>query len=446
VALAGGSVMAAVAAGRRTSSAFPSFVARYGYDALLESVKPLPSVIALPEVESAMELPAFGNGTLSIGREQVSGGDVTFLGLPELQPWPIVKLVAGRMPLASDPTGVLASVTAEQFGVHLGSIITMPMYSSTQHSALSAPAGSIPPHGPTVHLVVVGIEADAVDFPSGTPFFSVFAGPAFERTFGPRLLLATATLVRLRHGSADVSRFSEQFEHLAAGKGYAENVDALEATVQQTITPQVTGWNLLALLAALAALAVVGQAFGRQSAAQVESYPTLRALGVRPAELFRLGVVSATSIGLLGAVGAVGLAWALSPLTPLGVARRPFYRLRVRSARAGSRSHRRRPALRRPRSPAGMAVLSGPRRWAATGACLGSRLGGLRSLAGRRQRAPERSRRHQARSPARHGRCRSTRRNRTPRLQPGRHRPRRHRRLRCRSLQPDEDPSSLRAG
>jgi ABC-type lipoprotein release transport system permease subunit len=321
VALAGGSVMAAVAAGRRTSSAFPSFVARYGYDALLESVKPLPSVIALPEVESAMELPAFGNGTLSIGREQVSGGDVTFLGLPELQPWPIVKLVAGRMPLASDPTGVLASVTAEQFGVHLGSIITMPMYSSTQHSALSAPAGSIPPHGPTVHLVVVGIEADAVDFPSGTPFFSVFAGPAFERTFGPRLLLATATLVRLRHGSADVSRFSEQFEHLAAGNGYAENVDALEATVQQTITPQVTGWNLLALLAALAALAVVGQAFGRQSAAQVESYPTLRALGVRPAELFRLGVVSATSIGLLGAVGAVGLAWALSPLTPLGVAR-----------------------------------------------------------------------------------------------------------------------------
>ena len=108
VALAGGSVMAAVAAGRRTSSAFPSFVARYGYDALLESVKPLPSVIALPGVESAMELPAFGNGTLSIGREQVSGGDVTFLGLPELQPWPIVKLVAGRMPLASDPTGAVS--------------------------------------------------------------------------------------------------------------------------------------------------------------------------------------------------------------------------------------------------------------------------------------------------------------------------------------------------
>jgi hypothetical protein len=313
--------MAAVAAGRRTSSAFPSFVARYGYDVLLESLRPLPAVVALPQVRGAVELPGFLDSTTSVGGTSVPADDVTFLGLPARPAWPLVKLVAGHLPVASQPSEVLASLTTEQFGVHVGSIITMPMYASSQRDELSAASGTISPRGPTLHLAVVGIEADAADFPSGAPMFTLFAGPALERTLGPHLLQATATLVRLRHGASDVSDFSAQFEHLSAGVGYAENVDDLEATVQQSITPQVTGWDLLALLAALAALAVVGQAFGRQSVAQAESYPMLRALGLRPGELFRLGVFTAASIGALGAVGAVALAWALSPLTPVGVAR-----------------------------------------------------------------------------------------------------------------------------
>src|SRR5712691_5196594 len=50
VALVGGFVMAAAAAGRRTAAAFPDFVARHGYDAIIYSGRPLPALARIPQV------------------------------------------------------------------------------------------------------------------------------------------------------------------------------------------------------------------------------------------------------------------------------------------------------------------------------------------------------------------------------------------------------------
>ena len=50
VALVGGLVITAAAAGRRTAAAFPGFVARHGYDAVVYSGRPHPELARLPQV------------------------------------------------------------------------------------------------------------------------------------------------------------------------------------------------------------------------------------------------------------------------------------------------------------------------------------------------------------------------------------------------------------
>ena len=45
IAVASGFVLASTAAGRRTDSAFPRYIASHGYDAIVYTVKPLPEFI-----------------------------------------------------------------------------------------------------------------------------------------------------------------------------------------------------------------------------------------------------------------------------------------------------------------------------------------------------------------------------------------------------------------
>ena len=53
ISVVGGVVMAAAAAGRRTESAFPAFVAAHGFDADVYATQPAPKIPRLPEVSSA---------------------------------------------------------------------------------------------------------------------------------------------------------------------------------------------------------------------------------------------------------------------------------------------------------------------------------------------------------------------------------------------------------
>jgi hypothetical protein len=78
---------------------------------------------------------------------------------------------------------------------------------------------------------------------------------------------------------------------------------------------------VLAGLAALAALAVIGQAVARQAATERADHPALSAVGLRPRELIAVALVRAALIGAAGAAGAVLVAALASPLTPVGEAR-----------------------------------------------------------------------------------------------------------------------------
>ena len=135
----------------------------------------------------------------------------------------------------------------------------------------------------------------------------------------PKASVFDAYAVRLRHGAGDLPRFDADV--LAIGGAGTSDVAQLKTSVTDAIHPQAVGWWVLALLAAIAGLAVIAQALSRQAGVETETYRTLSALGFGSNGLIELGLVRAFAIGCAGAVGAMLVAFALSPLAPVGEAR-----------------------------------------------------------------------------------------------------------------------------
>jgi hypothetical protein len=319
VAVAGGFVLAATAAARRTEAAIGGFVARHGSNVVAYSAAPLPRLARLPEVRSAVPVlapyaaqPLCPSCTKPIDSEDFLVNEVPPGALPHL-----VALLSGRMPDQSNPHEVLASFTlARDNGVRIGTVLRVPLGSEAQLQGTTR--DQRPVLQPAVR--VVGIVAAETEFPSGAgPHYDLYATRAFAAAANRRAALLHTYYVRFAHGPADLAAFDSQTRSLGVYGTYDE--DQAAAAVQASIRPQVIGWYVLAGLAALAALAVIGQAVARQAATERADHPTLAALGLRPRDFVLLGLVRAVLVGAAGAAGAVLLAAAASPLTPVGVAR-----------------------------------------------------------------------------------------------------------------------------
>ncbi len=316
-------VLFATAAGRRTASAFPRFIAAHGYDAEVYTSVPLPELAKLPTVASAIEVLDEANGqpTCTCGH-LINTNDFTLAWVPPKALGRFAQLVSGHMPDQSSPDQVLASFTLEQdYGVRVGTVIRVPLYAASQLPTLNNAVGALPPpKGPTVSLRVVGVEAAEIEFPSGqTPVYDVFATTAFARSVLPRTASFLGYVVRLRHGQADYALF--QAEAKALGVQGAPNLGTPAALVESSVHPQAVGWWVLAVLAGLAGLAVISQALSRQSIVEGEDYPTYGALGLSTRQLTAIAMARTIVVALLGAAGGVVIAILLSPLAPVGEAR-----------------------------------------------------------------------------------------------------------------------------
>jgi hypothetical protein len=325
ISVVGGLVLAAAAAGRRTESAFPRFVAAHGFDAFVYADQPEPKVATLPGVTSATKvvIPDIGNATCRCTHPiDQSGFSVLAIG-QGISPY---RLLSGHLPDPASENQVLASFTLQQdYGVQIGTVIRVPFEAPSEAAAYENPNVPLPnPRGPSVAFRVVGIEATEYDFPSGdAPSYQLLTTPAFARAVLPRSAVEYQYFVRLRHGTEDVPRFDEAVSSFGQSRGFVadSSEDGQALAVEKSIHPQAVGWWFLAALAALVGLAVVGQALGRQSIIESEDHPTLAALGVSRRQLVALGSARNLLVGLVGAVGAVGIAAALSPIAPLGEAR-----------------------------------------------------------------------------------------------------------------------------
>jgi hypothetical protein len=324
-ALVSGLAMAAAVAARRTDSAFPRFLAAHGYDAVLYAGQPLPGLSRSPGVASVTPVGSVQNGPVTCTCTRPVGSNLALLEVPSPRLAQVTKLVAGRLPRSSAAGEVLASVTlAADKGVRVGSVFHVPLYGRQQAAALDR-GKPPPPRGPQVTLRVVGLEAAENEFPSGQqPSYYLYTTPAFAAAVNSRALPFTIYYVRLRHGAASLPGFDAGIRHLEQQTRQQVIIVHLGGgadAVMASIRPQVAGWWVLTGIAALAGLAVVGQAAARQSAAASVDNRVLAALGMSPRQLAALGVLRAAVTGVVAAAAAVAAAVAVSGLTPLGEAR-----------------------------------------------------------------------------------------------------------------------------
>jgi hypothetical protein len=321
VALVGGFVMAAAATGRRTAAAFPDFVARHGYDALVYSGRPLPALARIPQVKQVTPVlaPYAFSPRCASCRTPIDPGSFDIFEIPPGRLPRTVRLLSGRMPDQSRPDEVLASYTlAMNSGARLGSVIQVLIPTRAQ---LNEGAGRVNLAAvPRRSLRVVGFVITENEFPNGQgPRYDLFPTRAFAAAVNHRTRVGPFYYVRLRHGAADLPAFESQVRPLdSLGP---DDLDFDAAGVQGAIRPQAIGWGVLAGLAALAGLAVIGQASARQFVAEQDDHQTLSAVGLRPWQFVAVGLARAAIIGTVGAAGAVALATLLSPLSPVGDAR-----------------------------------------------------------------------------------------------------------------------------
>jgi predicted lysophospholipase L1 biosynthesis ABC-type transport system permease subunit len=128
------------------------------------------------------------------------------------------------------------------------------------------------------------------------------------------------SLARLRPGMAAAAQHQVE----ALGRGQQAGVQQLgdqARDVNRSIRLVAVALWLLAGLLLVVAVLVLGQLLARQIALDASDYPVLHTLGMTRRQLAGLAVARGTAIGAAGGALAVGVAIALSPLTPIGLAR-----------------------------------------------------------------------------------------------------------------------------
>lgn len=240
--------------------------------------------------------------------------------------FPDAKLTGGRLWVSrghevgpfdhlafSLPTGRLARPIRTRFGWHIVQAVS-----------------PIVAGGELVRLRVVGVAATTDPYPLGSATLT----PAFHRRYWVDSRYASYSVwVRLRHGAADIPA-------LGAVRGGVIRQSDETAKIQPSVHHDAQALWIAAGFGALLALLLVAPAFLRLASVAATANPTLRTIGMTRTQLVAGDVIRAAAIGAVAAAASVALAFAVSPLTPVGLARElepdPGFALDVRTVVIGA--------------------------------------------------------------------------------------------------------------
>ena len=331
--LVGGATIVALAGARRTETAYPRFLERTrAFDVLatnggttVDNINrqfDFDQVARLPMVADAASVSYyFPAGTTPSGRSlapsdltPVASADGRFGG--DLNG---VRVLAGRLPGGEHEVAVTV-LARDRLGVDVGQTLELHL-SGPLAAARAAGAEGDAGQPDTEPFRVVGVVAMQGGFPPVTGGLPppVLLSPAYARGHPDA---AQVIAVRLHRGTADIAAFEQELNRLAGGEQVV-TTNQIEQTsvVQRSLAVQVTALRVLAGLLAAVGVLVLGQAITRQGLLDADDHGTLRALGATAGQLRGLGLSRAFAIALGAAVVAAATAVALSPLTPVGVAR-----------------------------------------------------------------------------------------------------------------------------
>ncbi|HEY6429394.1 MAG TPA: hypothetical protein VIX84_19390, partial [Acidimicrobiales bacterium] len=273
-ALALGLVLAGAQTARRTATAFSRYKAAHGYDAVTYSAEPAQHLAALAKFGTTTTVVYVGSAPPACdGCDAINTNNFGVNEAPPRSLGRLVKLVAGRMPNESDASEVLASYNLVPFGIHVGSVLHLPLVASSQRPAVLGNQ-NLTPHGPVATVHVVGLEVSEFEFPGAqTPSYDIYTTAAFARAYNSKTVTLYEYFFNLRHGQAAVP----EFEAIVPQHGLqgVVDMDAEGNTIATSIAPQAVGWWILTGLAALVGIVVLVQALARQAALEAEDFPAL---------------------------------------------------------------------------------------------------------------------------------------------------------------------------
>lgn len=239
------------------------------------------------------------------------------------------RLIAerGRVPDPTNPYEFAVSADAARLlHWHVGQVIEMAGYSFQQLFSSTTPLPKSPPVT-SLSMTLTGIVAsdssvvhDQVDRYPALAFFT----PALTRIM---IAKNAAGFGQYALKLDDEANYVPAVEReliglLPRGSSYQFHVTAVdEGVVERATKPESIALGAFAIIAALSALLIAGQAIGRTIRKGYRDLDTLRACGADPAMIAAdslCGVLGAILLGALGA-GAIGLA--LTPLTPIAAVR-----------------------------------------------------------------------------------------------------------------------------
>jgi ABC-type lipoprotein release transport system permease subunit len=302
-------------------------------------------VAALPQVAETSQDPYLFLSPDKAGREVGSMNPIAAADDRAFRTMNRPHLLHGRLARLDRPSeAVIDGLTARLRHLHVGSRVTMWSFSRQQIAAAgSGGFAALPaPEGPAYTFDVVGIirlPSSVNPPPESAVQDALYEGaggilltPAFLQRYAEDLGVAVEEVpgiegfrVRLRHGLADLPGFERDVRNLVSpGDGQIHTGSDNQAAAIKSRRAMHLGAIALVLfgiLAGLAAVLVLGQSLSRQVAADAAENPTLAALGLSRRQLLVVPFVRTIVIALAGATSAVVAAVALSPLTPIGLAR-----------------------------------------------------------------------------------------------------------------------------
>jgi hypothetical protein len=176
-------------------------------------------------------------------------------------------------------------------------------------------------------VVGIGVSPDEVVPVTAGTGSTMFGTPAFWKRYGDPTQLEFDGMFLILEPGTDPQALHEQVVKVAArhpeagGQALFDLESEKWVRAERAIRPQAAALALFALVAALVALLVLGQAMSRQIALDGFDVPVLRALGVTRRQMVVASLIRVALMSAAGAVIAVAVAISTSRMMPIGPAR-----------------------------------------------------------------------------------------------------------------------------
>jgi hypothetical protein len=339
IGVTGGVVVAAAVGARRTENALPAFrkatnaaqlgIANAG-DLFGFANVDFAKIASFPEVTDSAEfnfIIGFVDGPRDIHLTPAGDQDpvVIFGGADPRFDTVInrMRIVEGRAPNqdASDEVAV-SYVAAMNYGIRVDDILTFrfPTFEDLGEMPIT-------PSGPVRRAKVVAIEAVSWELPPGSGYPAIHITSAFKRTLteGPQFPAAVFTLRTDDDVAAVVDRVQREAVLPDRDNPTTRVQTFLETDnargIQQAEHVQAVAMWLLALLVGVSSMIVIVQAVVRQMSIETAEEPLLGALGMTPSQRVAVAAIRLGMTAMAGTLIAFVVMLALSPLTPVGLAR-----------------------------------------------------------------------------------------------------------------------------